>query len=113
MAATQDGTQRFAIPNSPITINSVTYIAEDINVEEPSEIVDIEDDEGVPTGQVIIAKKKRLTCTLQMAASNTAVPAVGQTFSFEGSNYYVESAGKNEAQKQYAKIPLSAVVQIN
>lgn len=113
MPITQDGTQRFAIANSPLNINNVTYIAEDVSVEEPSEVVDIEDDEGIPTGQVIISKKRRLTATLQLATSSTALPTRGLTFDHEGNNYYVESIGKNEAQKQYAKIPLVAVEQIN
>jgi hypothetical protein len=113
MPITQDGTQRFAIPNSPLNINNVTYIAEDISLEEPSEVVDIEDDEGIPTGQVIIDKKRRLTCTLQLANTNTALPTRGQVFAHEGNNYYVESVSKNEAQKQYAKVPMVAVEQIN
>jgi hypothetical protein len=39
----QDGTQAFAIPASPVTINSVAYIAEDININNGTDIKTIKD----------------------------------------------------------------------
>ena len=113
MAITQDGTQRFGVPNSPITINSVTYIAESVSFEKPSTRVQIADDEGLPTGGVIIPQELRLTCTLQLANSSTVVPGVGETFTFDTTNYYVESVTRDENQAQYAKLNLTAVEVIN
>lgn len=113
MAITSDGTHRFGIPNSPLTINSVTYIAEDVTFDQPTETVDIEDDEGTPIGQTIIDKKKSLSCTLQLSNASTVLPTRGAEFAFEGSNYYVQTVTRNETQAQYAKVSLTATEVIN
>lgn len=113
MAITQDGTHRFAIPNSPLNINSVTYIAEDLEYALPADRVGIYDDEGTPLGGVIIDKEKTLSGTLQLATSSTAIPTRGQTFAFENSNYYLVTVSRSESQQQYAKVSFTAVEKIN
>lgn len=113
MAVTQDGTHRFAIPNSPLTINSVTYIAEDITYEEPTEEVEIMQDDGTVDGRAIIDKPKRISGTLQLATENTALPTRGLTFSFEGTNYYYLGSSRADTQAQYSKVSFTAVEKIN
>lgn len=113
MAITQDGTHRFGIANSPLTINSVTYIAESVSYDQPTTRVQIADDEGIPTGAVIIPQEKRISGTLQLANASTAIPAIGGTITFEGSNYYLETVTRDETQAQYAKLNFTAVEKIN
>ena len=67
----QDGTQAFGIPDSPVTVNAITYIAEDIQLSQPSTVVEIKDPNGVSTGQVIIPEVNTGTATLQLAGTLT------------------------------------------
>ncbi len=97
----QDGTQAFGIPDSPVTINSVTYIAEDINMTSPTTVVEIKDPNGIPTGQVIIPQTINGTAKLQLAASSTVMPPIGLTFTIQGAVMYVTEVGAAYTQGQY------------
>ncbi len=110
---TQDGTQAFAIGASPLTINSVAYIAEDIDIQNPTKIPQIADANGIPTGQVIIPQNPTGTMTLQLATSNTVVPPKAQTFTMFGSTWYVTDVGTAYKQGEYVKVKVSFVNKIN
>ncbi len=110
---TQDGTQAFAIPASPVTINSVTYIAEDINITNPAKVIEINDSNAIPTGQTIIPKNSTLTMKLQLATINTVVPGRGQTFTLVGATFYVTDVGTAYQQGEYVKVNVSGVCKIN
>jgi hypothetical protein len=97
----QDGTQAFGIPDSPVTVNSVTYIAEDINMTTPTTVVEIRDTNGIPTGQVIIPQTINGTAKLQLATSSTVMPPIGQTFSIQGATMYVTEVGAAYTQGAY------------
>lgn len=109
----QDGTQGFAIPASPVTINAVVYIAEDIQVTNPTTIVDIKDANGVPTGQVLIPGKPTGTMKVQLATVNTPVPPKGTIFSLFGSSWYVADVGSSYTQGGYIYYNVSFVQKIN
>lgn len=110
---TLDGTQAFAIPASPITINSVAYIAEDIDIQNPSKIVEIADANAVPIGQAIIPKNPTGTMTLQLATAATVVPPKGGTFMLVGGTWYVTDVGTAFKQGEYTKVKCSFVNKIN
>lgn len=110
---TLDGTQAFAIPASPITINSVAYIAEDIDIQNPTKIVGIFDANAIPTGQALIPQNPTGTMTLQLATGSTVVPPKGGTFSLVGGTWYVTDVGTAFKQGEYTKVKVGFVNKIN
>ena len=109
----QDGTQAFAIPASPVTINAIAYIAEDITLNNPSKIVDITDSNGIPSGQAILQAKVVGTMKLQLATNATAVPPKGNTFTLFGATYYVTDVSEAFVAGAYTYCNCSFVMKIN
>lgn len=109
----QDGTQAFGIPDSPITVNSVTYIAEDINLSAPTTVVEIKDPNGIPTGQVLIPQVITGTAKLQFASSSTARPPLGNTFTLQSAVFYVSEVGTAYTQGGYVYANISFRMKIN
>jgi hypothetical protein len=109
----QDGTQLFAIPASPVTINSVTYIAEDVSVNHPMQTVEIKDANGIPIGQTLIPGNPTGTAKLQFATSSTPIPPRGQIFSLGGASWYVTSVGEKYTQGAYAYTDIGFNLKIN
>jgi hypothetical protein len=108
-----DGTQVFGIPTSPVTINSVVYIAEDINFTRPTNRQVIKDDKGVPIGQTIVPDVDTGTAKLQLASVSTAVPPRGQTMILAGTTYYLTEVGEAYTQGAYAYVNVSFALKIN
>lgn len=108
-----DGTQAFGIPDSPVSINSVTYIAEDINLSAGQQVVEIKDPNGVPIGQTFIPQVITGTAKLQLAASNTAIPTRNQTFSLQGQTFVVESVGTAYTQGAYTYVNITFRQKLN
>lgn len=108
----QDGTQLFGIPDSPVTINSVAYIAEDISINYPTNRVEIKDPNGIPIGQVFLPQVINGTAKLQFAASATIAPVLGSTFTLEGATWYVSNVGKRYSQGAYAYVDITFYLQI-
>ncbi len=113
MAIFSDGTQAFGIPDSPVTINSVTYIAEDIKRNNPAAVVEIKDPNGLPIGQTIIPGNFTLTAKLQLASGSTAIPTTGLTFTLQTIMWYVTTVGQSYTQGQYTYVDISAVHKLN
>lgn len=109
----QDGTQAFGIPASPVTINSVVYILEDVNIEHSARVPEIFGANGVPTGQAFIPQVPTLSGTLQLATVATVVPPVAQTFTAYGTVWYLDKVGTAYKQGDYTKVSISARAQIN
>lgn len=63
-----------------VTIGGVAFVAEQINVTEPSNIIERMDELGVPSGQVIIGGFVNGTAVLQLATTSTLLPTFGGTF---------------------------------
>ena len=79
MAATyNDGTVQYG--SKVLTINAVTYAADNITVNRPTKAVDRTNELGEPSGSVGIADFVAGSCTLQLASGSTAEPANGLTF---------------------------------
>ena len=78
MAVTSDGTQSFGIEVSPVTINSVDYVAEDFNVTYAGNRVDINDSNGEPLGSTTVPQRVEFSATVQYATASTANPSIGQ-----------------------------------
>ena len=112
MAYFQDGTQLFGIPSSPVTINSVVYIAEDISITRPAKVVEINLPDGSPVGQAIIPGNPTGTMKLQFATYTTAVPPIGNTFTMLGSTWYTTSVSDKYTQGAYAYVDVGVTKQI-
>lgn len=112
----QDGTQAFGIPDSPVTINAITYIAEDVNVAHPQTVVEIKDQNGVPTGQTFIPGVRTGTTKLQLATASTARPQRNQTFTLTTqptTTWVVETVGEAYSQGAYTYCNLTFREKIN
>lgn len=109
----QDGTQAFGIPDSPITINSVSYILEEININAGASVVEIKDQNGVPIGQTFIPENMVGTARCQLATASTPRPTRFQTFTLEGATWYVESVGGVKSQGAYQSVALTFRMRIN
>jgi len=78
MAAYNDGSVPFG--SQVVTIGATAYVAENINFTEPSTIIERRDEDGDPSGQVVVAGFANGSGVLQFATTLTVVPAVGATF---------------------------------
>lgn len=105
----QDGTQAFGIPDSPVSINSVSYIAEDVNLSFGQQRPEIKDPNGVPIGQVLIPQVITGSAKLQLATATTAIPARNQTFSLQGQTWIVETVGTAYTQGAYVYVNITFV----
>jgi hypothetical protein len=108
-----DGTQVFGVPASPVTINNVTYIAEDITITRPTTRPVIKDANGVPIGQTIIPDVDTGTAKLQLAASNTAIPTRSQTMTLETATWILTEVGEAYTQGAYAYVNISFALKLN
>lgn len=119
MAITSDGTQSFGIQDSPVTINSVTYICESMSFTYGSNRVDVNDSNGEGIGSVIVPNRIEFSASLQYAAGTTANPTIGQelvTSSTDGRNngtYLITEVGDAQSQGDYAKCSVSGYEKIN
>ena len=113
MAITQDGTQSFGIQDSPVTINSVTYVVESASVTYGSNRVDVNDANGEPLGAVIVPNRVEGTATLQYAAGTTANPTIGQDMVWSSTNgrnnttYMITEVGDAQSAGDFAKCSIS------
>ncbi len=78
MPAYSDGTVPYGA--QVITIGGVNFVAENISVQEPTQVIERRYQLGNPTGQVIIPQFETGTATLQAASTSIAPPTRGATF---------------------------------
>lgn len=85
-----------------LTINSVAFVATDIEVTRTVEVIERYNEVGEPSGQVLIPRWVTGTATLQLSGSSPVLPAQGGTFSasFSGSaeNFMVSELTQPESQ---------------
>lgn len=63
-----------------VTIGGTPYVAESVTTTEPSTIIERMDEDGDPSGQVIIPGFVNGSAVLQLATTSTLCPTVGATF---------------------------------
>lgn len=109
----QDGTQVFAIPDSPLTIGSETYIAEDIQLQMGQQVAEIKDPSAIPIGQVLSPQTITGSAKLQLAASDTAIPARNTVFELQGQDFILENVGIAYTQGAYAYVNVTFRQKLN
>lgn len=62
-----------------ITIGAQAFVAESVNITEPSTVIEQRSAVGAPSGQVIIGGFGNGSMVLQLATSVVSIPAVGAT----------------------------------
>jgi len=115
MAITRDGTQSFGIQDSPITINTVTYVMEGASFTYGASRVDINDSNGEPLGATLIPSRVEGSATLQYAAADTANPVIGDEITFATGRaatgtdgvFVISEVGDAQSQGDYAKCSVS------
>lgn len=109
MALINDGTVQYG--SRVLTINSVTYIAEQIEVRRPTIIIERRSELNAPNGQVQTDDFVTGTATLQLASGATIIPDNGDTFSttFDASSetFFLSEVGQAESQGDAKKVSIS------
>ena len=116
MAIVSDGTQSFGIQDSPVTINSITYVCESANFTYGSNRVDINDSNGEALGATVVPNRVEGSMTLQYATdvdTTAPIPALGQEFTpstTAGRNngtFMITECSDAQSQGDYAKLSVS------
>lgn len=100
-----------AIPygSRDLSINSKTYVADNIEVTRPTKVIERTNSTDEPSGQVIYANFVTGTATLQLAG-NTDKPQLGNTFTetFDSTigaeTFYISETGLPEAKGEDRKV---------
>lgn len=93
-----------------ITIGADGFVAESVNVTEPSTVIERRNAVGDPSGQVIIGGFVNGSMVLQLATSSTSIPAVGATATIarNGTNVtagiVISEVGEVQAQLEARKV---------
>jgi hypothetical protein len=103
-----------------LTINSVTYIAEDIKLTKATNKIPRTDELGTLTGQVVVMGEISGSATLQLAAAATAIPPLGATGVFTSvlsseasATYILTSVGLEMSKDGYHKVPIEFTKKLN
>jgi len=122
MAITADGTQSFGIQDSPVTINSITYVCESMSFTYGGNRVDLNDSNGEPLGSVIVPGRVEGSATLQYSTDSAVTapnPTIGQemvtsvTNGRNNSTYVITEVGDAQSAGDYAKCSVSFYEKIN
>ena len=122
MAITSDGTQSFGIQDSPVTIDSISYVMENATFTYGSSRVDVNDSNGEPLGSTTIPGRVEGSATLQYSTDNSTTapnPSVGEEMTLNTTDarnngtYILTEVGDAQTQGDYAKCSISFYKKIN
>ena len=119
MAITSDGTQKFGIEASPVTIDGNTYIAESLSFNFTATRADLQDSSGEPVGSTIIPGRVEISATLQLAADTTPANLIGETMTIAvalsdyNGDYLIQDCSEAESQGDYSKLSINGYRKIN
>lgn len=90
-----------------LTINAVTYVADDFEITYPTKIIERTNEFDEPEAQVAVPGFVTGSATLQLETSSTAVPTVGQTFTHNAVDYFISEVGAPQSKADYCKVRIS------
>lgn len=102
-----------------VTIATVAFVAEDIDIRDGSREIDAHNEFGVPSKQALVATKLRGTLTLQCPSATVAPPAKFATVPITpiggGSalNFLILEVGQRFTHMGETKIPITVVQKLN
>lgn len=112
-----DGTVQYG--SRVLTINAVTYVADNISVTRPTKEIERSNEIGEPSGSVGVPGFVNGSATLQLASGSTAEPQGGMTFTvtFDSAigaeTFYVTGPGRVENKEGEKKINITFKKKIN
>jgi hypothetical protein len=107
MAYTFDDSNSIPKGMTSLTISTDTYIAEDFNLDEPTNITDIQDQDGNTIGGFGSSGTITGTATVQVPASEGTVVVRGVEFTHDSVSYIVTSVGKSKRIGEVNKYSLA------
>ena len=119
MAITSDGSQSFGINASPVTINSVVYICEGMNINQTGTRADLNDSNGEPVGSTLKPGRREISATLQLATNSTASNVRGKEMvlatpdSDVNGTYIISDCSAAYSQGDYVKVAINGWLKIN
>ena len=122
MAITSDGTQSFGIQDSPVTINSISYICESMSFTYGSNVPEIVDGNGEAIGRTVVPTPVEFSATIQYSTDSAVTapnPSLGQemvTSTTNGRNnatYVITEVGEAQTSGDYAKCSISGYKKLN
>lgn len=90
-----------------LSIDSVSYIAENLRVTQGSVSAERMDENGGPNGYAMNKAPRTGTATLQKATSTTAIPQVGHEFTRSTIDYIITDVGEEQSNNGIVTIPIS------
>ena len=102
-----------------VSIVSIAYVAESINVDKSTSVIEQKNEYGVPTGQVLIEQIPTGSMTLQLASSATVAPSIGNAFTLVpvggGSSvtFLISKVGEQFSQDGETKLSVDFRKQLN
>jgi len=90
-----------------LTINMVEYIADDLTVTYSTKVIERTNELDEPLGQVLYKGWDTGSATLQLATAATAIPAVGDTFTYNSITWVINEVGTPLSKADYTKITIS------
>lgn len=116
MAKFTDGTT-ISVGSLELTINAVTYVAEDFTLSFGSERIELMDEDGEPTQACLYENTPNGSATLQAAASTTVKPEVGDEFVVASGDatgtWVIDSVGPTLGQRAFRKFSITFNKKIN
>ena len=101
-----------------VSIVSVAYVAESINVDKSTSVIEQKNEYGVPTGQVLIEQIPTGSMTLQLASSSTVAPSIGAAFTLVpvgggSATFLISKVGEQFSQDGETKLSVDFRKQLN
>lgn len=112
-----DGTLVYG--STTLSINSVTYIAENVTITRAARVIEQRNENGEPAKSVGVADWVKGTGTLQCATSSTAEPVAGLTFEKDWGggqgteNFIVTESARALSQDEATKFTFSFIKAYN
>jgi len=96
-----------------LTINSVTYVAEDLSFNRPTVKTDRRDEVNEPSDRILNTDFEEGTATLQLAAEATAIPTGGMTFTRDAVVYVITEVGEVINHADFMKVTIGFYKRLN
>jgi hypothetical protein len=96
----------------PVTGSNVTglFLAESLTINQPSTTIDLRNQLNEPAGRIAISDFEHGNTTLQVSG---AFPALGATFGFNSTVYYLSEVGRVYAQNEVFKSSVTFLKKYN
>lgn len=107
--ALNDGSLPYGMPTQVITIGSVTFVAENNTITEPTQIIERRNYIGEPSGQVFVPDFVNGSSTLQFFSTSTVPPTPGVTYIITRNNASTITVGVSEVGEVHEMLSMRKV----